>query len=88
MNDLDNIEWLRTDVTQQMKARDLFWYQPPEWSSYRTIVPTPGMVKALQGRILSTKTQRSEFIGPEADELSFWRKARYVALDTNWDEPA
>ena len=87
---MDNLDDLKAAAAAAMQRHDLIWDQQPYWSTAPfTDVPNNrvGTIQIIAGRLLSTKSGRTEFIGPHSDEVRFWTEAKYVAQDTPWDEP-
>ena len=85
-----DVERLKTETAAGMKKNGLMWDRRPSWYT----VPfadraegTIGTIPAIDGRMLSTNSGKTEFIGPHTDEARFWHEARCIAVDCDWDDP-
>ena len=87
---MDDLNDLKSRLQTAMRKNDLIWDQQPTWSTAPLVEAANGAVSTIQiisGRLLSTVSGRTEFIGPHTDEGKFWTQATYLALDTEWDQP-
>lgn len=82
---LDDIEWLKANVAEEMRKREIVWDGP-----YPTLCDVPasgsptGTIKMIGGRLVSLASDHSFFIDQTIDELGFWQETRNVVVD--WPE--
>jgi hypothetical protein len=85
---MDTISSLKQATAEAMHLNGLIWDQRPYWATAPLIEVASNRKSTIQviaGRLLSTNSGRTEFIGPHTDEARFWEEARHVALDSSWD---
>ena len=83
---LDNPRDVETDTRKAMSERDLIWDDGPGRLNVPAVGIPTGQQRIIQGRILSTVSGKTEFVGPFTDELAFCTAARHIVLDNDWKQ--